>query len=169
MCLNKLQTIMKGEVHNHHPFGRELQVFCHQNSVLSLLPDCDFMDGGCYALAFALTRFLDKFKCTYWIAGRENIADHIVVRVERFNEPPVFLDSDGMATEKELLTKMQVCESISAVSLRPVNDDELNRIKQLSYEYIGIPEQLHALLSGHFDPIAQNQLSDHCIAPENSR
>ena len=163
MCINQLQTIMNNKVHNHHPFGRELQAFCHQNSVLSLLPGCDFMDGGCYALATALTLFLDKFKCTYWIAGRENIADHAVVRVERLNESPIFLDSDGMATEKELITKMQVCESTSTVSLRPVKDDELNSIQWLSYEDIGLPKQLHSLMSDHFGYITQNQLSDQHI------
>lgn len=151
----KIQSFDDVDVYNLHPFGGDLQQFCLDN--LDVFNGHGFLDGGCYALALAIKGYIENGggQAELYSIGRPGIIDHLVVRVIA-SDVVLYLDGDGLATERDLMEKMQLLEDIAAPIIRPF-DASLHAHSAMgipSYEQSGVPDELGNRLQsalGKFD------------------
>jgi len=112
-----MQTLSRGRVRNLHPFGTLLAATARR-----LLPDFlerrehGFQDGGCAIMARALA---------IWSQGRMTLGSITLasdpVRVQHVVAiaDGVLLDSDGVATERDMILKMERIEMRPGCILAP--------------------------------------------------
>lgn len=107
----RIQKIRDGSLSNSLPFGKELRSAARAmlNDFVPL-QDCGFQDGGCLMFATALRDWSGDVLelAAVYRADRPGRAQHVVAR---FGEG-LFLDSDGAATEADLLAKMNRLEGL---------------------------------------------------------
>lgn len=153
----KIQSFDDTDVYNLHPFGGDLQQFCLDNLDVFDGHGHGFLDGGCYALALALKGYIENGggQAELYSIGRPSIIDHLVVRV-KIDGVALYLDGDGLSTERDLMEKMQLLEDIAAPVIRPFDASLYARNDRVipSYEEAGVPVELQKRLQrtlGEFD------------------
>lgn len=98
-------------------FGKQLRKFLYGKRNMSLLPDCGWLDGGCRSLMKALQIWLDEENVnTYAIMSEENEehCDHAFIKVGE-----LFIDGDGVSTEKEMYERWLYEEMLPEVYIYP--------------------------------------------------
>lgn len=151
------QEIRGSEVQNFTRAGIALSGFACSDEALTHLGGSGFMDGGCYALAITVNKLLTQFQIPseLMIVGRNGIIDHVVVKVQ-FDGDDIYLDGDGLASESELLNKLVRLESLSGVTIRSFNQEDIVPAEMCSYE----SEKINKFL----DLLHQTQFLDGIMA-----
>lgn len=146
-----LQQIVASDVKNLHPFGHQLQSFCRSDAGLRLLPGHGYLDGGCFALARALTQRLQKLAATIWVIEYRHVIQHAVCRVSTDDNRVFFLDGDGAGSQFDVLHKMRYLERCAAPRLRQANDKDYRRKEWVDYKDRGIPDAIVQCLENAVD------------------
>ena len=148
----RLQRLAGHSVVNLSPAGQALQAFAGEHA--HLLPGCGFQDGGCWALAAALHRYLigHGVGAHLLVAGRPFHVDHVLVSVSAGGPSPLYLDGDGVGSLADLEAKLRHLELLPSVGLSPL-DERLARAAGLSdFAELGVVDALEGALHGHFGP-----------------
>lgn len=121
MQLNKLQSLNSQTfaTTNHSLFGKKLKQFCDIN-LFRLQSNYSFgwSDGGCQILACSFEKWASQLKLNgslhhlVLVDEEGPIVDHVVYKIQdtSVHEADIYLDGDGAAFKKELLTKWQKTE-----------------------------------------------------------
>jgi len=98
--------------------SKALKRFLLQDSTLSLLPDCGWLDGGCRSLMKAFMLCFDFDVEPYMIVQDPNHlhAEHALIKIGDY-----FLDGDGVSTEEQLIYKWKNDIGLAQVFLKPFN------------------------------------------------
>lgn len=119
-----LSVLDGSAVVNASPFGKDLRAFLQEPAQLGLLPDCGYMNGGCWTLAEALRTWSGGLFTLF--AVKDVSPAHIVCG---FVEPRglVVLDGEGMAWEEELRVRMRLRESFQTADVVTFDREEVSR------------------------------------------
>jgi len=149
--MNALQQIVDSDITNLHLLGRQLQTFCRSDAGLMLLPGHGYLDGGCFALARALTQRLQSMSATIWVIEDHQVIQHAVCRVSTRDNGALFLDGDGVGYPIDVLRKMTYLEHCTAPCLRKANHGDYRRAEWVDYQTQGIPAAIVQCLENAVD------------------
>ena len=99
--------------------GEELKDFLFSNEVISLLPHCGWLDGGCRSLMKALQLWLGEENAQPFQLVKDitqEHSEHALVKVGKY-----FIDGDGISTYTEVYTRWFIEEGFSKVFIKPFN------------------------------------------------
>lgn len=110
------QSIRDLDVINVMPLGQEIQKF-GQKTIEFILrkKDCGWLDGGCHIFAHAMKEVFEENGITSHImsVGRNGHQDHAIVAVNTQKYGTLFIDSDGIGNEKDIIKKMEKLELVT--------------------------------------------------------
>jgi hypothetical protein len=137
-------------VRNHTVIGRAVRRAARTDAAYAHLPDCTWMEGGCWLLARALGVALSTGDP--WVAMAKGVPQHFALRVQHDGRD-LFLDGDGAATAEEFLWKMSVVEGVAVDALLPasgysVEDFREHGLDDFADQIVPLAETLRSLLEG---------------------
>ena len=92
--------------------------------MISHLDGCGWQDGGCFLLAEAISMWSGGKYKIFMLVNESSRCDHAVVRVSR----NLYFDSDGLFTEKDILSKHKEYEGVHVVLRRYHDGFELRDV-----------------------------------------
>lgn len=120
--MNSTQIIRKNSVQNLYYMGTKIQKWCKSN--LNLVLDsieCGYMDGGCRVLSEALIEWSNNYLTLKGVVSQQG-TEHIVATFNTSSNSVMCLDSDGLATTRDMFIKMKQIEGVDCDKIITIDD-----------------------------------------------